>query len=710
LKRTLKQQAEIKNRTTFVFCKNMDNGVPQGNKNPVLNLIDMFTSDKSAHQDKWEMPHSQHPPLPQYPELLLSSRARPSRQYDDEETQIQVNNFLRPEEFDEFERQFGPDLAPRLERERSPHPGPLLQRRQPLPPPEFIASRIPRHSYPIYDISSDNRLLTAPNKERITTSPFSYRSSSLSSDSQNVDAHVSNIMSNLNIQSHQDTQRPRSPHPFTREHGEWLAEYDNIVENELNEFKEFEKIYDQQRSETLKPRESNTHKWHEEYDNEYEEIYNQTAESSQWTNEFVQQQQQHEERRDVGDLDIRTLTRQITQIDDEKLQGTNFMKLMSKLSTGEVKLDNEKFVEVTKEQNTNRNSQWVEEFNQEKDWHDEYQEMSKKWDLQNKEWLKEYANYDTEQWIKDYKELLAKEGLVVSENHDYEFQTENPFLQHPEPFQEGLRLFREGNIPDAILCFEAAVQKDPKHTQAWQLLGQAQAENDKDDMAIAALVKAVEAEPTNSEALMTLAVSYTNDFHKQNALEVLLQWLKTHPKYNDIYLASQPIEFHPWDFEQNHETITSLFLQAARRQPTDPDPDVQIALGLLFNLSCDYDKAVDCFKAALTKRPNDYLLWNKLGATQANGSRSEEAVDAYFRALEIKPTYTRARANLGISYLSLRNYVAAAQSFLGALTINSSAQHLWDNLKTVFALMNRQDLVELCDLRDTDVFKKEFTF
>jgi peroxin-5 len=183
--------------------------------------------------------------------------------------------------------------------------------------------------------------------------------------------------------------------------------------------------------------------------------------------------------------------------------------------------------------------------------------------------------------------------------------------------------------------------------------------------------------------------------------------------------------------------------QAARRQPTDPDPDVQIALGLLFNLSCDYGKAIDCFKSALTKRPNDYLLWNKLGATQAqqlsfslflfefrklsrqefsfmmtlccyscqaNGSRSEEAIDAYFRALEIKPTYTRARANLGISYLSLRNYVAAAQSFLGALTINSSAQHLWDNLRTVFSLMNRQDLVELCDLQDTDVFKKEFTF
>jgi Flp pilus assembly protein TadD len=38
-----------------------------------------------------------------------------------------------------------------------------------------------------------------------------------------------------------------------------------------------------------------------------------------------------------------------------------------------------------------------------------------------------------------------------------------------------------------------------------------------------------------------------------------------------------------------------------------------------------------------------------LGATLANGGNPEEAVDAYRKALELKPTFTRAIFNLGVA-------------------------------------------------------------
>lgn len=200
------------------------------------------------------------------------------------------------------------------------------------------------------------------------------------------------------------------------------------------------------------------------------------------------------------------------------------------------------------------------------------------------------------------------------------------------------------------------MSRNPTNSAAWQYLGQAHAENDKDGQAIISLEKAVEVDPQNLDALAALAVSYTNDFNREKALDVLETWLRRNEAYTHIPPPPQTREAEGDFYAEawgRHARVADMFLEAAQLRPNDPDPEVQTALGLLYNLSYEYERAVDCFKAALTKRPSDYRLWNKLGATLANSNRSEEALGAYAKALEGKPTYVRARANLGISFLAL---------------------------------------------------------
>ena len=45
----------------------------------------------------------------------------------------------------------------------------------------------------------------------------------------------------------------------------------------------------------------------------------------------------------------------------------------------------------------------------------------------------------------------------------------------------------------------------------------------------------------------------------------------------------------------------------------------------------------------LTLRAQDWQLYNRVGATLANSGRPGEALDYYYRALELNPAYIRAR-------------------------------------------------------------------
>jgi len=66
----------------------------------------------------------------------------------------------------------------------------------------------------------------------------------------------------------------------------------------------------------------------------------------------------------------------------------------------------------------------------------------------------------------------------------------------------------------------------------------------------------------------------------------------------------------------------------------------------------------------------DHLLWNRLGATLANSGKSEEAIEAYHRALDLKPTFVRARYNLGVSCINIGCYKEAAEHLLESLSMH----------------------------------------
>ncbi|GAA5873442.1 hypothetical protein JCM1840_007385 [Sporobolomyces johnsonii] len=372
--------------------------------------------------------------------------------------------------------------------------------------------------------------------------------------------------------------------------------------------------------------------------------------------------------------------------------------------------------------------------------------QQKEWDMLQRDWD------DFEVTATGLQPKDGQQASTSSTSHGYAFAQNNPYVLHRNELassthHHSLHDSTFGHAAalssarfDSLLQHEASVQHSPYKASAWFSLGLKQQENEREELAIAALRRALELDSSvaNGAAHLALAVSYTNEAQRGLAYEEIDRWVDALAQsqgegsrayaneieqYRNLFGARPPE-----GLAERHSYLTQLLIRLAQSRAESVvggvDADVQIALGVLFNSSDDYDKAGDCFEAALSVRPDDPLLFNRLGATLANSGKTDLAIQYYLAALDLQPGYVRARFNLAVANMNLGHYDEAVHHLLTSLSIQEAdaehehslepsgagdasqpqrgitSQTLWDSLNVSLLQMGRSDLAVLTASRD----------
>jgi len=301
-------------------------------------------------------------------------------------------------------------------------------------------------------------------------------------------------------------------------------------------------------------------------------------------------------------------------------------------------------------------------------------------------------------WESALRAPAEQSGLATP----YELTKENPYAQSKTAFEDGMRLFGEGKLRDAMMAFHGVVEADATHADAWHMLGVVHQENDEDKKAIQCLERAVENDAYHLDALLALGVSYVNEMDQRAALRTLKAWIVNNPGF-----AGLQVKEDAYSDGSLMDEVMNLMLHAAKFAPANTD--VAEVMGVLYNVSRDFNSAAQEFKRALTAKPDSWTLWNRLGATFANsGTGTAEAVPCYSRALELRPNYARALLNLGISYSNSGDYQGAIRAYLKALVNSPDAVHVFGYIRIALTAMNRFDLIPLADKHDVEGLRRAF--
>ena len=269
------------------------------------------------------------------------------------------------------------------------------------------------------------------------------------------------------------------------------------------------------------------------------------------------------------------------------------------------------------------------------------------------------------------KQALAAHATSFPEAYQYYVQGRG-YLEDPR---------RSGNLTSAEIVFKQALKIDPSFGPAQAGLGETDwlryqvggKQKQWISPAQQACNKAVELGNAGAEGHICLGLLEDGTGQYEKAAEQLQQAVQLEPTNDLAYISLAGAYQHlnqPDKAEETYKRAIGARPQYWRGYHW---------LSVFYWSRADYAKAVEMSTKATQLDPDSYLAFNSLGVALMFEGHDDDAAKAFARSIDIRPSYA-AYSNVAVVQFRLRRYKDSAESFKEALKLDDSNYQNWGSL------------------------------